>query len=392
MVSKQLDLYADHLMAALEARGVPFRNEQQMQDITTEPAARLVVDYLSCLLGKREPKAWVRLMNQLVPFADDEVQSNARKDLDRLIKKQRKEAVIVELIAEPFAGWWESVRAFLKQVGVETLAGSVGTLAKAAGVTEEDSDMWLGGLEFTPIDDLKFRTSLYAVPDLLASSYSDAVWTTPTGADSKLRLSGQFMYQGGIGDDLLMECSCDTWAAGAKGEMILGKLTLTAGYTQISDEFNYQSPYGSWAGYTSMIVKDFNRAGEKALLLGLSYDFADLGAEGLVFTSLAAFDLDVDNDVPKWNEYDFTLDYRLSTLEDTDWAWLSPLWLRARYAYVDIGDDDDLNDFRIIANYEIQFQGSDLHDRHLRRPGARALSSRWWRGEGLRSGKSSGVS
>ena len=121
LVSKQLDLYADHLMAALEAQGVPFRNEQQMQDITAEPAARLVVDYLSCLFGKREPKAWVRLMNQLVPFADDEVQSNTRKDLDRLIKKQRKEAVIVELIAEPFAGWWESVRAFLKQVGLETL-------------------------------------------------------------------------------------------------------------------------------------------------------------------------------------------------------------------------------------------------------------------------------
>lgn len=46
LVSKQLDLYTDHLMAALEARGVPFRNEQQMQDITVEPAARMVVDYL----------------------------------------------------------------------------------------------------------------------------------------------------------------------------------------------------------------------------------------------------------------------------------------------------------------------------------------------------------
>lgn len=121
LVSKQLDLYTDHLMAALEARGVPFRNEQQMQDITAEPAARLVVDYLSCLFGKQEPKAWVRLMNQLVPFADDEVQSIARKDLDRLIKKQRKEAAIAELIAEPFAGWWEAVQTFLKQVGLETL-------------------------------------------------------------------------------------------------------------------------------------------------------------------------------------------------------------------------------------------------------------------------------
>ncbi len=121
LVSKQLDLYADHLMAALEARGIPFRNEQQMQDITTEPAARLIVDYLSCLYGQREPKAWTRLMNQLIPFADDEIQSSARKDLDQLIRKQRKEAAIVELIDEPYLGWWDSVRAFLKKVGIETV-------------------------------------------------------------------------------------------------------------------------------------------------------------------------------------------------------------------------------------------------------------------------------
>lgn len=121
LVSKQLDLYADHLMAALEARGVPFRNEQQMQDITVEPAARLIVDYLSCLYGQREPKAWVRLMNQLIPFADEEIQFNARKDIDQLVKKHRKEVAIAELIDEPFSGWWEYVRAFLKQISIETL-------------------------------------------------------------------------------------------------------------------------------------------------------------------------------------------------------------------------------------------------------------------------------
>lgn len=121
LISKQLDLYADHLLAALEARGIPFRNEQQMQDITVEPAARLIVDYLSCLYGQREPKAWIRLMNQMIPFADEEIQSNARKDLDRLIKQQRKEAALADLIAEPFSGWWTFVRAFLKQVSLETL-------------------------------------------------------------------------------------------------------------------------------------------------------------------------------------------------------------------------------------------------------------------------------
>lgn len=122
LVSKQLELYADHLMAALEVRGIPFRNEQQMQDITVEPAARLIVDYLSCLYGQREPKAWVRLMNQLIPFADDEIQSSTRKDVDRLIKRQRKEAVVAELLEVPFSGWWEAVRAFLKQVSIETLS------------------------------------------------------------------------------------------------------------------------------------------------------------------------------------------------------------------------------------------------------------------------------
>ncbi|WAT07373.1 UvrD-helicase domain-containing protein [Rouxiella badensis] len=121
LVSKQLDLYANHLMAELQARGIPYRNEQEMQDITVEPAARLIVDYLSCLYGQREPKAWIRLMNLLTPFADDEIQSSERKDLDRLLKKHRKEVTIAELSNSPFSGWWEFVRAFLKHIGFETL-------------------------------------------------------------------------------------------------------------------------------------------------------------------------------------------------------------------------------------------------------------------------------
>ncbi|MGQ7262918.1 UvrD-helicase domain-containing protein [Vreelandella sp. V005] len=121
LVSKQLDLYAAHLMVALEARGIPFRNEQQMQDITVEPIARLIVDYLSCLYGQREPKAWIRLINLLVPFAEEDIQSNSRKDLYLLIKQQRKEVATANLIAVPFSGLWELVRTFLKQIGIETL-------------------------------------------------------------------------------------------------------------------------------------------------------------------------------------------------------------------------------------------------------------------------------
>jgi superfamily I DNA/RNA helicase len=122
LVSKQLDLYANHLMVALEAKGVPFRNEHQMQDITVEPAARLIVDYLSCLYGQREPKAWVRLMAQLMPFAEENEQSKSRQELERIIKRQRKDAITAANPDEPFSGWWESVRAFLRHIGIETLA------------------------------------------------------------------------------------------------------------------------------------------------------------------------------------------------------------------------------------------------------------------------------
>ncbi|WP_461603896.1 3'-5' exonuclease, partial [Aeromonas salmonicida] len=121
LIRNQLDLYANHLMAALEARSIPFRNEQLMQDITVEPAARLIVDYLSCLYGQREPKAWIRLMNQLIPFANEEIPSNARKDLDRLLKQQRKEIALAELVDPPFSGWWAFVQIFLKQISIETL-------------------------------------------------------------------------------------------------------------------------------------------------------------------------------------------------------------------------------------------------------------------------------
>ncbi|UTV97937.1 ATP-dependent helicase [Marinomonas rhizomae] len=120
LVSKQPELYCNHLMAALEVRGIQYRNEHQMQDITVEPVARLVVDYLSCLYGQREPKAWIRLMNQLTPFADDEVQSSARQNFQSFFKQQRK-IVIMAGLDEPFSGWWDAVRRFLKKIGIETL-------------------------------------------------------------------------------------------------------------------------------------------------------------------------------------------------------------------------------------------------------------------------------
>lgn len=122
LISKQLELYAHQLMEALKIRGIPFRNEQQLQDISTEPAAQLVVDYLSCVYGQCEPKAWIRLLSQMIPFADDDTQNSVMRNINRFIKDQRKAVTLACLLGDPYSGWWESVIAFVKTIGIRTVA------------------------------------------------------------------------------------------------------------------------------------------------------------------------------------------------------------------------------------------------------------------------------
>ncbi len=121
LVSKQLDLYASPLMAALEQRGIPFRNEQQMQDLTSEPVARLVVDYLSCVYGQQEPNAWVRLMQQIAPFADDEIQVTKKQEFYQFINAQRKDIQASRALGDALSGWWDSIVSFLNQIGLERI-------------------------------------------------------------------------------------------------------------------------------------------------------------------------------------------------------------------------------------------------------------------------------
>lgn len=121
LVSKMLDQYALALMDALQRRGIPYRNEAQLQDLSVEPIARLIVDYLSCLYGQRESKAWMRLSDFLIPFEDEHRQSMKRRTFHRFLSSQRKQVVIAEQDGNPYTGWWSFANDFLKTVGVETL-------------------------------------------------------------------------------------------------------------------------------------------------------------------------------------------------------------------------------------------------------------------------------
>lgn len=72
LVSKQADLYTQQLVARLQAIGVPSRSEQALQDLASEPIARVVVDYLSVVFCEREPDAYGRLLDFLLQESADE--------------------------------------------------------------------------------------------------------------------------------------------------------------------------------------------------------------------------------------------------------------------------------------------------------------------------------
>jgi hypothetical protein len=141
-------------------------------------------------------------------------------------------------------------------------------------------------------------------------------------------------------------------------DLTRGGATASLAYQQTGSGSAYQTPYSGWAGYTYMIVKSFNQAGMKAWLLGGSYDFAAQNLPGLQLNAAIVHGYDAINASsgvaqPNWTEYDLTLDYRFSDKRWPEWA--RPFWVRARAAYVDMRSDGDIEDYRLIVNYEWVF-------------------------------------
>lgn len=101
LVSKQQNLYCQKLRAALDAKGVPYRDEDATQNLASEPVANLIVDFLLVAAGQRQPGPFQRLLD-LVVFGrglDQENEYRARSRWNRFIAavKQRLAAEEADL-------------------------------------------------------------------------------------------------------------------------------------------------------------------------------------------------------------------------------------------------------------------------------------------------------
>lgn len=122
LVSKQAESYAAVIMKNLEEKNIPYRNEQQLQDISTEPITRLIIDYLLYFYGDREPQSWLRLQEQILPFVDnEELEFSKRYYLQDFIFNQKKIIKKSEKLSGKFSCWRQVISSFLKQLSIETI-------------------------------------------------------------------------------------------------------------------------------------------------------------------------------------------------------------------------------------------------------------------------------
>ncbi len=123
LLSKQLDLYARSLMAQLSTLGIPFRNEQELQDLAVEPVARLIIDLLRVVSLERQHESYIRLMRVIASeTVHDQQEFDARSRWLRFVDGARKNSSGISNATAGGEYMRALVKEFLALVGTEALA------------------------------------------------------------------------------------------------------------------------------------------------------------------------------------------------------------------------------------------------------------------------------
>ena len=224
------------------------------------------------------------------------------------------------------------------------------SMSEAAGAEGTDKGVAMGGARYIFPDGTHLAAINQHTFDVFNTFFVKAEKDFALTSGDRLGVNLQYTDQRSVGDDLIG--AFDTNMIAAKFEFKQDVTTWRAAYSKTARDRGIQKPYGNPANYLSVIVDDFDRAGEEALLLGITHDFGRIGTGDVSMFANIVYGNTPDagiNASPDETEYDFTADFRVRE------GWSDRLWLRVRAAYIDQDDSqggDDFFDFRIIVNYD----------------------------------------
>ncbi len=224
-------------------------------------------------------------------------------------------------------------------------------MSEAAGVQDSNEGVTVTGIQL-PIDD---RLTLGAINiygwDTFNTFYSETSYTDAILNGVDFRFSGQYTHQHSVGDEALS--SFQTWHAALQAQFGWRGAILRLAGSRTADGAGIRSPWGGKPGYLSIQRSGFDAANERAVLLGLSYNtdyFSSLGLSSFINIAYGEKGRLPSQgiELPSRTEYNITVDYK------PPGGTLKGLWLRLRWAHLDInGNSDNVSDVRIVVNYQL---------------------------------------
>ena len=194
---------------------------------------------------------------------------------------------------------------------------------------------------------------MHHAQDFISTLYAEYNYKRVLATNNKIIFSGQYSHQQSSGAKLRGDINADHF--GAKTRWFSGPFTSTIAHSYYSNTEQLLSPWGSYAGFTTMIFKDFNRPGERTWLAGLDVNFKNWGLPGFNVDTIFSDGNTPDsgtNASPDHTEWDITFNYRIQT------GALKNMWFRLRNAKVNPKDNNgqhnakDISDLRFIINHE----------------------------------------
>lgn len=124
LVRQQPHLVAAALGSELADLGIPFRNEQETQDLTAEPIAALVFNFLRVIADDRQPDAYselVKVATRSSSSEDDAARFDSR--LKRMLRTARATVRGAQFQADDPKAWRVLVQHFLQLLSPAVLTG-----------------------------------------------------------------------------------------------------------------------------------------------------------------------------------------------------------------------------------------------------------------------------
>jgi outer membrane porin, OprD family len=218
-------------------------------------------------------------------------------------------------------------------------------MSNVAGVPRVDQGTSFGGFVLGSEQNAFLGAIEELTWDLFSCTYMQAGRTWTFQLDFQIRGDVQFVEQCSVGRELLG--TFDTQLYGARLTASYSGALLSIESTETADGGRIRNPFGGSPTFNSLMISNFNHAGEKAYGAGITYDFSRLGLTGVRAFAANACGIWPTN---RWQEeFNATVDYRITT------GALRNFWLRLRYAQNASNAPVPTEDFRVILNYMLNF-------------------------------------